>query len=71
MTVQFTFTSIFVSRLIFVSYKYVPPRGFEPPTNSLGNCCSIHTELRGQINFLVYAELFIAKNIKKTALFLR
>lgn len=29
-------------------YAMVTPRGFEPPTNSLGNYCSIRAELRGQ-----------------------
>ena len=32
----------------------VPPRGFEPPTNGLGNRCSILTELRGHSRVSYY-----------------
>ena len=31
--------------------NFVPRRGFEPPTNSLGNCCSILLSYRGSLMF--------------------
>lgn len=32
-----------------ISKRSVPPRGFEPPTNSLGNCCSIQLSYGGWV----------------------
>jgi hypothetical protein len=44
------FYKAFAIALLSGILVFVPPRGFEPPTNGLGNRCSIHTELRGQVN---------------------
>lgn len=45
-----TITQLFTKFNVFVA-DFVPRRGFEPPTNSLGNCCSILLSYRGIIIF--------------------
>ena len=49
-------------------YKYyyfcVPPRGFEPPTKSLGNFCSVHTELRGRSVLFFNCQKFSSEHFR-------